>query len=112
MTAGMTDRDRTALLVGRRLGARVVQAGLLPDRESVHVGPQHDRGSGAVAQDGDHASAADPGGDVKVELREPLRHQGRGAMLLEAELRMRVQLSVQTERAGSRSGFSGIPEAM
>ena len=98
MTAGMTDRDRAALLVSCRLGARVVQVGVLPDRESIHVGPQQDGRSRAVTQDTDHAGAANPGGDLEVELREPLRHQGRGALLLKAELRMRVQLSVQTEQ--------------
>ncbi len=103
VAAGVHHRDLGAGVVGGGRGARVRQARGLLHRQGVHVGAEHDHGALAVAQDGDHAGAAHAGGDLPVALRrEPLRDQGRRALLLEGELGVGVQVLVVGLQGGEQ----------
>ena len=62
--AGVHDRDLVAVGVGRRRRAGIRQAGRLADRQRVHVGAQHHRGTVTVAQHADDAGAPHARGDV------------------------------------------------
>ena len=52
-------------------GARVRQAGVLGDRQRVHVGTQQHGRAAAVAQHADHAGTADPLGHVGAQPGQP-----------------------------------------
>ena len=79
--------------LARRLGC-VRNARHLLDRQGVHVGAQPDRGRAvALAQHADDAGAADADMHLDAERFKFLRDDIRGAMLLEAELRMGVKVA-------------------
>src|SRR5699024_11260984 len=76
-------------------GAGVGQPGLLLQGERVHVGAQHDRGAGAVAQNPDHTGAADASVDVVPGPVEPLGDPAGGAFFGVGELGVLVQVDVE-----------------
>jgi aminopeptidase N len=76
-------------------GARVRQAGLLLDGQRVHVGAQHHRRPGAVAEHADDAGAPDVLGDLETERPQGRRHESGGPPLLPREFRVRVQVLVE-----------------
>jgi hypothetical protein len=84
-------------LAGRRGAVR--QVGLLGDRQRVHVGAQSDHPSArprlfAPADHADHAGAADAGHHViAAERLQFLGDQARGAMHIELQFRVRVQVA-------------------
>ena len=59
MAAGVHDADFEAVLVAHADLAGVGHAGLLDDRQRIHVGADQDGRPGAVLQDADDAGAAD-----------------------------------------------------
>ena len=67
---------------------------LLVDRQRVHVGAQADRPlAGAGAQHPDHAGLADAAMGFDTEGFEALGHQRGGAVLLEGEFRVGVDVT-------------------
>lgn len=73
----------------------VVEPGVLPDRQGVHVGAQQDGGSVAVLQDADHPSPTHSTVDLVPGLFEARGCQFRRAGLLMGELGMGVDVSVE-----------------
>ena len=72
----------------------VGEVGLLLDRQRVHVGADADRArAGAAAQGADDARMRDPARDLDAPGGELLSHDVAGAVLLEAELRMGVDIA-------------------
>src|SRR5579883_53310 len=66
---------------------------LLLHRQRVHIRPEPDRAAaGADAQRADDAGAAEPTMDIDAERGEPLRHEIRRALFLEAELGMAMKI--------------------
>ena len=67
---------------------------LLGDPQCVHVSAQRDGAvAGAAPQRSNDAGTADAFHHlIEAELPEPLRHEGRGALFLEAEFGMGVQI--------------------
>ena len=66
----------------------------LPDRQRVHVGAQPEASSrGPAPQHADHAGFSDAAVHLDAERLEPRRDQLGGAFLLEAELRVRVDVA-------------------
>ncbi len=90
--------------VHQALEARLVrEVVLLLHRQRVHVGAQADRAAAAVgapAHDSDHAGLADPRVVLDAEVGEALADDLGGAMLLEAELRVHVQVAAQRLELG------------
>jgi hypothetical protein len=104
--AGVHDRDGFAgrVLGGDAAGER--QAGLFLHRQRVELGAQHDGRPRAVAQQCDHAGAADAGGHVKAERLGFGGQLGGGFALVEGQLGMLVQVVVQ--RQDRRVGGVGL----
>ena len=76
-----------------RTGGRISDVVLLFDRQRVHVGAERDRALAASrAQSADHAGAGDAAMHLDPELLELRGDEIRGAMLLESQLRMGVQI--------------------
>jgi hypothetical protein len=93
--AGVHGRHGLPRRVHVGVPALVRQAGLLEDRQPVHVRPQQHGRPLAVAQQTDHAGAADPLGHLQA-ARPQLGRQGRrGAVLLPGQLGVRVQVAVE-----------------
>ncbi len=91
------------------LGAGIVEAGRLGDRQRVHIGAEPDRAlAGAVAQRGDHAGAADAGGDLVAPAGQQLGDKRAGRDFLAAELGRGVETAAQRDEivdaAGSGNG--------
>ena len=85
----------------RQLG-RERQAGLLVDRQRVHVGADADRAAGPRAlQHRDHAGLPDAGFHGQSELLEEVRYGFRRLMLLERELGMLMEALAQRGELGS-----------
>lgn len=95
MSAGVHDRHLIAVVVDAGLGAGVVESGGLLDREGVHIGAQHDRRTDAIAQHAHHACPADAGGDLESRLPQPFGRLLGSAVLLEGQLRVGVQITVE-----------------
>jgi len=72
-------------------------------RQRVHVGAQPDGAPARIAAAADHRDDAGPP-DSRVVLypqgREPVADDLRGAMLLEAQLRMHVQVAAERRELG------------
>uniref|UniRef100_A0A0N4ZAR3 NAD-specific glutamate dehydrogenase n=1 Tax=Parastrongyloides trichosuri TaxID=131310 RepID=A0A0N4ZAR3_PARTI len=100
VAAGVHDGFFDAVGVDLTGGGGVGQARLLLDRQAVHVGADHHRGSRAVAQDGDHAGAADAGGDVIAQSAQFLRHAGRGLDLKARQFGVAVEMVEQGAEVG------------
>ena len=76
-----------------RPGGRVGDVVLLRDRQRVHVGAERDRALAAAgAQGAHHAGAGDAAMHLDPELRELGGDEIRGAVFLEAQFRMGVQV--------------------
>ncbi len=72
-------------------------------RQRVHVRAQADGAAarvGPAANDGNDAGPADPRVVLDAECREPLADDLRGPVLLEAELRVHVQVAAQCRELG------------
>ena len=95
VAAGVHDRDRVPVGVGAGGRAGVREAGVLLDREGVHVGAQHDGRSVAVAQHPDDAGPADARTHLAAGPLELLGGLGGGALLVVRELRMGMEVAVE-----------------
>ena len=95
VAAGVHDRNRVPVRVGCGGRAGEPEAGVLPDREGVHVGSQHDGGSVAVAQHPDAPGPADAGAHLAAGPLELLGGLGGRAVLLVRELRMGMEVAVE-----------------
>ncbi|MNV13899.1 hypothetical protein D3C71_1045630 [compost metagenome] len=68
-------------------------AGVFDDRQCIHVCPYPELArAAAIAQDADHAGLADPGVHLVAPIRQGFGHQRRGAVFLEAEFRVGVDV--------------------
>ena len=75
-------------------GAGEFLAGLLMDRQRVHVGADGDGGAGPAALDGaDHAGAADAGAVRDAQPRQFGGDDAGGAHLLEGQFGMRMDVA-------------------
>ena len=95
VSAGVHDRDRVPVGVGAGGGAGVREAGVLLDREGVHVGAQHDGRAVAVAEHPDDAGPADARAHLAAGPLELLGGLRRGALLVVRELRVGMEVAVQ-----------------
>jgi hypothetical protein len=95
MTTGVHHRYVMPVRVGLPHPAGVRQTGPLLDRQGIHVRPQQHGGPGAIAQQPDHAGAADALGHLESEIPQVPADDPGGADLLEGQLRMGVQILVQ-----------------
>ena len=75
--------------------AGVRQPGRFLDRERVHVGSQHHRWAVTVREHADDARPADARRDLVTGALEPVSRSARGALLLQRQLGMRVQIAVE-----------------
>ncbi len=79
--------------------AGVGQAGILMDRQCIDVGTQAEASAALPAlQRADHAGAAEAGGDLIAPLLQQLGHARAGAVFLEGQLR--VPMQVMADRDG------------
>ncbi len=86
-------------------GARIGQAGLLVDRQRVHVGTDRERGSGPPALDrADDTGARDARPVRDAEPRQLACHDARGADLLEGEFGMGVEVAADGDQIGLDAG--------
>ena len=95
MAASVHDADFVAILVARPHLAGVREAGLLDDRQGVHVGADQDGGPGAVLDDADDAVAADFGGHLETEGIQLLGQSCSRLFLFVGKFGMRMQLFVE-----------------
>ena len=100
MAAGMHHRLLDPGHVGLPDMRWIGHAGPFLERQAIHVGAEHDSRSGAVAQDRDHAGAADPGGHLIPQRAQLLRHAGRRVHLAAGKLRIAVEMVEQGSEAG------------
>ena len=76
----------------------VGQAGVLDDRQRVEIGPQHERGAGAILENAHDAVAADAGVHFDAGLF-PKRGQAGGRLLfLRGKLGLLVQLAIEFDQ--------------
>ncbi len=86
----------------------VVEAVGLVDRQRVHVGAQADRlVRAAVAKHADDTRASDAAVHLDAEALETLRDEVGGAVLLEAQFRVRVQVAPPGGEFGMEFGDAG-----
>jgi len=102
--AGVHHRHVVALGIGAAGGAGVRQPGLLRHRQPVHVRAQQHRRTGAVLQHADHAGATDAGSDGDAESIKRLGDDARGAMLLEGQFGVRVQVAINRVEIDDHQG--------
>lgn len=95
VAASMHDGDVHPEAISRTFVARVVETGLLPHGEGVHVGTQQRCRAHAVVQDADDAGAAHARGGLVAPGGEPFGHDRRRPVLLEGQFRVAVQIAVQ-----------------
>lgn len=98
VSARVGDRNRLAGLIGRGGGAGVVETGVLPHGECIHVGPRRDDRTVPVAQDPDDAGLPHLGEDIEARGSETIHYDRRSPDLAETELRIPVQVLVQVEQ--------------
>ncbi len=102
--ARVGDTDVVAIGIGAPRRARVGEPGLLGDGQRVHVGPaQHGR-TVAVLEHPDHPGASHVAGHGEAERLEPVGHDPGGAVLLERQLGVGVQVLVQGPQLGEGRG--------
>jgi len=77
-----------------RHAARIIEAGILPDRQRIHVGAQHDGRSLAVAQQADDAGLADAGRHLIAVTGQMLRGDLRRAAFLHRQFRMGMDVLI------------------
>jgi len=81
----------------------VCGAAELEHRQRIHVGAQaHAAACASTPQRGDHACAGNAFVNVEAERAHRLRGDAGGAMLLERELGMRVQIAAQRDQIGEQ----------
>ena len=84
-----------SVVVGERLGTRVVQAGGLLHGQRIHVRAHQYHGSVTIAHHADDAGGAHFFVDLEPESVELLGHDGGRAFLMETQFRMGVEVLVQ-----------------
>ena len=77
------------------VGARVRQAGVLGERQGVHVGAQQHTRAVAVAQHAHHPGTADTADHLEAGRRQPVGGLARCAVLLVGQLGVAVQVPVE-----------------
>ena len=83
------------------------------DRQAVHVRTQQDgRPGSSRVQVRDDPTAADPGPGHETEVGQEAVHDRRGAVLLEAQLRMRMQIASDGDEVGLHGPYLGIHEVI
>ncbi len=95
MPAGVTDKGRPAVRAGRLHRAGISKTGLLLDRQRIELGAHQHGRPGAVSEHCDDARLADMLGDGEAQLAHPCREQRGGAVFLEGELGMGVEIFVE-----------------
>jgi len=75
VAAGVHDRHRLAVAVDAGRSARVREAGLLANRQRIHVSAEHHGRAHAVLEDSDDSGAPDPGGDCVTGSAESVGTQ-------------------------------------
>ena len=100
MAAGVHDRlfDPVGVQLARRRG--VGQARAFLQRQTIHVGADHDGGPVAVLQHRDHARAADAGRDLISQGRQLARQPRRGLDLLPRQFGIAVEPVEQGREIG------------
>ena len=104
VAAGMHDGHVGAGKVQGADRARVGKARLLLDGKGVHVGSDEERRARAVPQDPDDARPAELLGDLKPGRAQLLGHPRRRLLLLERELRMGVEVLIESFERGVLGG--------
>jgi len=94
-------RDTVCRFSGR--AARVRQTRSLLDRQRVHVGAQHHRRPIAVPQQAHDPCLSDAGRHLVARGAKSIRRQSRGAGFTHRQLRMRVNILVQTFQARQKT---------
>ncbi len=100
MAAGVHHRDVVPVPVGGPPLAGIGEARFFPHGQRVHVGADQCGRPGAVGEDADHAGAAYIRRDVESRGSELVGRQRRGAMLLQGQLGVGVQIAVQLPQVG------------
>ncbi|MCY1434769.1 hypothetical protein D9M71_508390 [compost metagenome] len=84
------------------MAAAVGQAAGLVDRQGIHVGAQSQAaGAAADAQHADHPGTADAGMHLVAPFAQPLRHLGGGALFLETQFGVGVDILAQGLQLGA-----------
>ena len=104
VAAGVHHRDVVPVPVGGPLPAGIGKARFFPDGQRVHVGADQCGRPGAVGEDADHAGAAYIRRDVEPRGRELVARQRRGAMFLQGQLGVGVQIAVHLLQVGGTGG--------
>ena len=101
MAAGVHHRLLDAGAVGLPGARWIGDAGALLQRQAVHVGAQHHRRPGAVAQQGDDAVAADAGRHLVAERAQLARHPRRGLHLAAGQFGIAMEMIEQGREIGT-----------
>ncbi len=94
VAAGVHDAGVAAVGVLHGGARGVDQPGIFDDRQRVEIGPQHERGAGAVFQNADDAVAADVGMHFIAGLLPEFGQSLGGLLLLRGQLGMLVEPAV------------------
>ena len=107
VAAGVGHRYLVAVGVLGGRGARVIRAGVLFDRQCVHVSPEQHGGPVSVGQHADHAGAADAGLDRAAILLQLPGDALCGALFLVGQLGVLVQIFVESLLGGLEAVVAG-----
>ena len=107
VAAGVGHRYLVAVGVLGGRGARVIRAGVLFDRQRVHVRPEQHGGPASVGQHADHAGAADAGLDRAAILLQLPGDALGGAVFLVGQLGVLVQILVESLLGGLDAVVAG-----
>jgi hypothetical protein len=100
-----------AAVVHAGMAAGVRRAAQLDHRQRVHVGAQaHAAPAAAAAQGAHHAGAADAFGHLQAQQAQRAGHDAGGAVFLEAELGVGMQVAPQSDQVGQQVG-DGVVDA-
>ena len=95
MATGMHDSNRSSLGIIHGNGACIGETGLLPDRECIHVRPEHNNRSLSVLHEPDHPKATNaPANRTPGSLQSGSKASGC-PFLLSGKLGVGVKLPVQ-----------------
>jgi len=104
MPAGVHDADFASRIVLGMHFAGIRQAGLFFHRKRIKLGAQHDRGPGAVLQDGHHSRPAHVFGDGVAKISQMTGKLLRGLDFMRREFRILVEVKIQ----GVGLGIDGL----
>ena len=100
MTAHMAHRHGVSFSIGRCDLAGIGKAGILGDRQRIHVGAKHDRWPFAVAEQPNHTGLAHTGRYLKTGFPEPVGGDVRRSRLVHRQFGIGVNVLIKGLKIG------------